>query len=126
MRNKKLLAGMYNVYTTFDKISKHYKSIYFASNDEDFVRKYLPSIILEIPLRELQIFKIGNFNDVTGEISKTVKKRVQTDCYFFPKTRLSPTGDDLTHEEIESSILETKNKILADSAEESENENMEE
>lgn len=128
MRKSKLLAGQYGVYAVFDKISKHYKNIYFASNDEDFIRLYLPTIILSIPLRELQIFKIGIFNDVTGELKPSVKKRLNTDCYCFPHSRLSPVGENLTHEEIEKQILETKNKIIAESSEneESENENTEE
>lgn len=128
MRKSKLLAGQYGVYAVFDKISKHYKGIYFASNDEDFIRLYLPTVILSIPLRELQIFKIGIFNDVTGELKPTVKKRINTDCYCFPHSRLSPVGENLTHEEIEKQILETKNKIIAESSEneESENENTEE
>lgn len=123
MRKSKLLAGQYSVYAVFDKISKHYKSIYFASNDEDFIRLYLPTIILSIPLRELSIFKIGIFNDVTGEIKPTVKKRISTDCYLFPHSRLSPIGENLTHEEIEKQITETKNKIIAESSESEESEN---
>lgn len=127
MRKSKLLAGQYGVYAVFDKISKHYKGIYYASNDEDFIRLYLPTIILSIPLRELQIFKIGIFNDVTGELKPTVKKRIQTDCYCFPHSRLSPIGENLTNEEIEKQINETKNKIIAESSQNEEsNKNTEE
>lgn len=113
MRKTKLLAGQYNVYVVFDKISKHYKAMYYASNDEDFIRLYLPSIILTIPLRELNIFKIGVFNDVTGALKPTIKKRVDVNCYLFPHSKLSPIGENLSHEEIEKEILETKNKIIA-------------
>lgn len=115
MRKAKLLAGVYNVYAVYDKISKHYKGIYFASNDEDFIRLYLPSIILSIALRELTIYKIGIFNDVTGELKPTVKKVVKTDCYTFPHNRLSPAGEDLSIETIEKELQETKNKIIAES-----------
>ena len=126
MRKSKLLAGQYGVYAVFDKISKHYKGIYFASNDEDFIRLYLPTIILSIPLRELQIFKIGIFNDVTGELKPTVKKRINTDCYAFPHSRLSPVGENITHEELEKQLTETKNKIIAESSESEESEKTEE
>ena len=116
MRKSKLLAGQYNVYAVYDKISKHYKHIYYATNDEDFIRLYLPSIILDIPLRELTIYKIGIFNDVTGEIKQTVKKIVNTNCYLFPHSKLSPVGENLSHEEIEKAVQETKNKIIAESS----------
>lgn len=116
MRNKKLLAGTYSVYAVFDKISKHYKSLHFAVNDEDFVRLFLPKIIYSTPLREIQVFKIGIFNDVTGELKQTIKKRIDLNCYLFPHSRLSPEGESLTHEELEDSIIKTKNKIIADSS----------
>ena len=116
MRKAKLLAGVYNVYAVYDKISKHYRSIHFASNDEDFVRLNLPTIILRVPLRDLQIYKIGIFNDVTGELKPTVKKSVKTDCYLFPHSRLSPQGENITNEELEKFVNETKNEIIAKSS----------
>lgn len=115
MRKTKLLDGNYGVYVVYDKISKHYKDIYFASTDEDFIRLYLPTIVTTIALRELTIFKIGIFNDVTGELKITTKKRINTDCYLFPHSRLSPTGENITHEEVEKVVTETKNKIIAES-----------
>lgn len=113
MRNKNLLAGLYNVYVVYDKISKHYKSIHFESTDEEFIRKDLPKIIYETPLRDLQIFKIGIFNDVTGEIKPTSKKKVETDCYCFPMARLSPKGEDIPIEKLQEEILKAKNELLA-------------
>lgn len=116
MRKAKLLAGVYSVYAVYDKVSKHYKNLYFASNDEDFIRLYLPTIIIYTPLRDIQIFKIGIFNDVTGEIKQTVKKRIPTDCYLFPHSRLSPSGENISPEEIEKHILEQKNKMLSETS----------
>lgn len=115
MRKSKLLAGLYGVYVVYDKVSKHYTHMYFASTDEDFIRLYLPTIVSTVALREINIFKIGVFNDVTGELKPTVKKRINTDCYLFPHSRLSPQGENLTHEEVEKAIIETKNQILAES-----------
>ena len=114
MRKSKLLEGTYGVYVVYDKISKHYKDIYFASTDEDLIRLYLPTIVTTTALRELTIFKIGIFNDVTGELKPTTKKRINTDCYLFPHSRLSPAGENLTHEEVEKAVTETKNKIIAE------------
>ena len=114
MRKKDdLLGGVYNVYAVYDKISKRYKKLYYATTDEDMIRLNLPSIVLETPLRELNIFRIGKFNDVTGEFKQTIKKRVETDCYLFPHSKLSPVGENLTHEEVEEAVNKTKNEILA-------------
>lgn len=113
MRKSKLLAGVYNVYTVFDKISKHYTKLYFATTDEEMIRLHLPEVIADNFLRDVVIFKIGIFNDVTGEIKQTVKKRVPTDCYLFPHSKLSPNGEDLKVEDMEKVIHETKNEIIA-------------
>lgn len=113
MRKSKLLAGVYNVYTVFDKVSKHYTKLYFANTDEEMIRLHLPEVIADNFLRDVVIFKIGIFNDVTGEIKQTVKKRVQTDCYLFPHSKLSPNGENLKLEDMEKVIHETKNEILA-------------
>ena len=115
MRKSKLLDCNCGVYVVYDKISKHYTHIYFASTDEDFIRLYLPTIVTTIALRELTIFKIGIFNDVTGELKPTTKKRINTECYLFPHSRLSPSGENITHEEVEKAVNETKNKIIAES-----------
>lgn len=123
MRKKEdLLGGVYNVYAIYDKISKRYKKLYYATTDEDMIRLNLPSIVIETPLRELNIFRIGKFNDVTGEFKQTIKKRVETDCYLFPHSKLSPVGENLSHEEVEEAVNKTKNEILASVEEENKKE----
>lgn len=124
MRKKELLAGQYNVYAIYDKISKHYVKLYFASTDQEFIRKYLPDAVLYVALRDLQCFKIGILNDVTGELKPTIRKRIPTDCYCFPHNRCSPVGEDITPEDIENAVNETKNALLAqNSVDESTEEN---
>lgn len=113
MRKSKLLMGLYGVYAVYDKVSKHYKKIYFASTDEDFIRLYLPEVILYTPLRDLQIFKIAIFNDVTGELKPCVKKRISTDCYLFPHSKLSPVGENVSLDKIEETVNDVKNQIIA-------------
>ena len=113
MRKKDLLAGQYNVYAVFDKVSKHHQALYYATTDEEFIRKYLPKCIASFPLRDLSVFKIGTFNDVTGELKQTIRKRVDVECYCFPHSRLSSVGDNVKLSDLEESIQKTKNEILS-------------
>lgn len=126
MRKSKLLMGLYGVYAVYDKISKHYKKLYYASTDEDFIRLYLPEIILDTPLRDLQLFKIAIFNDVTGELKSCVKKRISTDCYMFPHSKLSPVGENLSLDKIEETVNDVKNQIIASNSVEETEENKKE
>lgn len=127
---KKLLAGNFNVYAVYDEVSKHYLRLYFNSTDEEFVRLYLPDIVLSTPLRDLSVYCIGQFNDVTGTIEPKTKRRVNIRCYEFPHSRLSPKGESISHEEVEKAVNDVKNQIQAVSStvveenkEEKENEN---
>lgn len=49
-------------------------------------------------------------------MKQTVKKRVSTDCYLFPHSRLSPVGENIPLDELEKSLQETKNKIIAETS----------
>lgn len=110
---KKLLAGEHNVYAVYDIIAKHYLRLYFNSTDEEFVRLYLPEVIIDRPLRDIEVFKIGELNDVTGIIKPTPKRKVNLNCYMFPHSRLSPKGENLSIKEVEETITQTKLNIQA-------------
>lgn len=111
-----LLAGKFNLYGVYDKVSKHYIHTYFNSSDEDFIRLYLPEVILKVALRDLEVHKLGTINDVTGVIEPCPKRKITLNCYKFPKSRLSPVGDDVSHEEIQDTILDVKNQLQAENS----------
>lgn len=114
MRSKKeLMPGLYNVYAVYDKVSKRYKKLYYNTTDEEFIRLNLPTCIVSTPLRDLEIHRIAQFNDVSGELKKVVKKKVDVQCYTFPHSRLSCKGDDITLQELEEDVNKTKAEVLA-------------
>lgn len=113
---KKLLAGNFNVYAVYDDVSKHYLRLYFNSTDEEFVRLYLPEVVLTTPLRDLKVYCIGIFNDVTGTIESKPSRKINIHCYTFPHSRCSPVGEDVTHEEIEKAVNDVKNQLQAQSS----------
>lgn len=119
-KKKKLLAGDMNVYAVYDIIAKHYLRLYFNSTDEEFVRLYLPEVIIDRPLRDIEVFKIGELNDVTGIIKPTVKRKINLNCYMFPHSRLSPKGENLSIKDVEETITQTKLKIQSAIEKESE------
>lgn len=108
---KKLLAGEHNVYAVYDKVCKHYLRLYFNSTDEEFVRLYLPEVIIDRPLRDVEVYKIGEINDVTGNIKSTPKRKINLNCYMFPHSRLSPKGEDVSLEEVEKTITNAKQSV---------------
>ncbi len=105
------------VYTVYNKVSKKYNGLFYHYTDEEMIQKSLPIILMDYCLRDIEIQRIGIFNDDNGYLVPTDsdKKIVDTNCYLFPHSRLSPEGEDLSLDEIQKSMQNTKNEILAKS-----------
>lgn len=103
-----------NVYTIFDTVSKQYVGLFYHSTDEDMIRTTLPSILMDYPLRDIQIVCIGTFDDVKGVVhSVKVRRTLSTSKYLFPHSRLSSKGDDLSLDELDKGMKESKANAIA-------------
>lgn len=120
MIKKEKLVGTYYMYTVFDTVGKRFHGTFYHTTDEDMVRITLPTILMDYPLRDIEIYKIGIFNDVTGKITSIPHKKINTKCYTFPHSRLSSIGDDVSLEEIEKLAQDTKAKAIISRSENSE------
>lgn len=103
----------HNIYTCYDKVSKKYRGIFYHNNDEEMIRTSLPTILYDLPLRDIEIYKIGKFNEDTGSLVYLKHVQIPTDCYTFPHSRLSCTGDDLNLKELDKGIKENKNNLIS-------------
>lgn len=105
------------VYTVYNKVSKKYTGLFYHYTDEEMIQKSLPIILMDYCLRDIEIIRIAIFNDDNGCLIPidSDKKIVDTNCYLFPHSRLSPEGEDLTLDEIQTSMQNKKNEILAKS-----------
>lgn len=113
MFKKKQTQGNYFVYSVFDTVSKKWFFTFYHSSDEDMIRTSLPTILAQFPLRDIEVWKVGSFDDTSGELFPCKHVLIPTSCYLFPHSRLSSVGDDISPEEIDSAIKEEKNKILS-------------
>lgn len=111
--NKKPKEGTHFVYTVFDSVSKKFRGTFYHSTDEEMIRTTLPSILMDYPLRDIEIHRIGQFNEDTGDLFPSRHVIIPTDCYTFPHSRLSSTGDDLSLEEIDKSMKEAKVDMIS-------------
>lgn len=103
------------VYTVYNKVSKKYNGLFYHYTDEEMIQKSLPIILMDYSLRDIKILRIAIFNDDNGNLRSvdSEKKVVDTNCYLFPHSRLSPEGEDLSLDEIQESMQNKKNEILA-------------
>lgn len=105
------------VYTVYNKVSKKYNGLFYHYTDEEMIQKSLPIVLMDFCLRDIEILRIAIFNDDNGIITPlgSDKKSVDTNCYLFPHSRLSPEGEDLSLDEIQDSMQNKKNEILSKS-----------
>lgn len=105
-----------NVYTVYDKVGKRYIGLFYAPSDEAVIRQSLPSILMDFPLRDINVVCIGQFDELRGEIVSSAPKYVNVSCYTFPHSRLSSVGDDLDVNEVDDFMKKVKSDQVAKSS----------
>lgn len=110
MKETELKTRCKNVYTIHDKIADVYVGLTYHYTDEDMIRSFLPTVLMDYSLRDIEIFRIGIFDENKGIIDKCQQSIVDTKCYLFPHSRLSPEGEDEKLEDIEKTCKEIKTK----------------
>lgn len=99
-----------NVYTIHDKIADVYVGLTYHYTDEDMIRTFLPTVLIDYSLRDIEIICIGIFDENKGVIENSPHRIIDTNCYLFPHSRLSPEGEDEKIENIEKKCKEIKAK----------------
>lgn len=102
-----------NVYTVYDKVAKQYRGLFYANTDEEMIRTSLPTVLMDFPLRDVTIIRIGTFDDFTGTLDVCRHVTVPTDKYLFPHSRLSSVGDDIPVDELDVNIKNMKNEVVS-------------
>ena len=106
--SEKLKTRCKNVYTIHDKIADVYVGLTYHYTDEEMIRIFLPTVLMDYSLRDIEIVKIGIFDENKGIIQSEEHQIVPTDCYLFPHSRLSPVGEDESLETIEETCKKIK------------------
>ena len=99
-----------NVYTIHDKIADLYVGLTYHYTDEEMVRNFLPTVLMDYSLRDIEIICIGIFDENKGVLENVEHRIIDTNCYLFPHSRLSPDGEDEKLEDIERKCKEIKAK----------------
>lgn len=108
MKETELKTRCKNVYTIHDKIANVYVGLTYHYTDEDMIRNFLPTVLMDYSLRDIEIICIGIFDENKGVIEQTPHRKIETNCYLFPHSRLSPDGEDEKIENIEKTVKEIK------------------
>lgn len=102
-----------NVYTIHDKVADVYVGLTYHYTDEEMIRTFLPTVLMDYSLRDIEIYRIGSFDENKGVIQSEERVIIPTDCYLFPHSRLSPDGENESIENIEKNCKEIKTKHIS-------------
>lgn len=104
----------YNIYSIYDKVSKEFVGLFYHTTDDDMIRTSLPSVLMDYPLRDIEVYRIGTFYRDRGTVKGCVNKvKVRTDQYLFPHSRLSSKGDDISLDELDEHMKKVKADAIA-------------
>lgn len=113
----------FNVYSVQDKIKRvdnnstlhRFNGLFQVSSDDEFIRQCLFTVLMDLPLRDINIYQVATFDDESGKLEPCELRKLDlSNCYKIPKTTLSPEGDDLSLEELDKSAKDFKAKRMAD------------
>ena len=110
MNETELKTRCKNVYTIYDKIADMYIGLTYHYTDEDMIRTFLPTVLMDYPLRDIEIICIGIFDENKGVVESSPHRIIDTKCYLFPHSRLSPEGEDEELEDVEKKCKEIKSE----------------
>lgn len=108
MKETELKTRCKNVYTIYDKIANVYVGLTYHYTDEEMIRNFLPTVLMDYSLRDIEIVKIGIFDENKGVIQSEKHSIIPTDCYLFPHSRLSPEGENESLEKIDEHCKKIK------------------
>lgn len=101
----------FNLYSVKDKVEKVsiFRGVFQCSSDDAFMRNCLFSVLMDYPLRDIEVYQVGMFDDDTGEITPCPHRLLDlSQGYHFPRSTTSPNGDDLSLDELEKGAKEFK------------------
>lgn len=67
-----------------DIVRKKYETMLIAENEKEAVRKALMMIAPVKPIRDMEIYKTGEYNEDTGEIKTEKLSKVDWSIYSLP------------------------------------------
>lgn len=75
----------FNIYGVWDAIGEEAFTIFASKTDGMAVRENLPTLARIRPMKDMTLYKIGEYNNETLEITPTPKQAVSWEAYKFPE-----------------------------------------
>lgn len=99
------------LYSLYDKVSKKHLSVTMCESPQMFVRNCLATILMDYPIKDIEFYCIGQFDNDLGIIKPCAPQLEDWECYKFPETRAEKLKF-LTIEQIEQFAKNKKHEFL--------------
>lgn len=90
------------IYSVLDKVSGKFLNTSVAESDAEFIRGNLLQILMDYPIRDVQLYHVGYFDEKTGKIRSRLHKRpVSWDSYKIPESFAKVDSKDISLEKFD-------------------------
>lgn len=90
----------FNLYGVWDATGAEAFTLFASKTDGMAVRENMPTLARIRPIKDLTLYKIGEWNNETMEITPTPKQSVSWDAYKFPEAKSEvKTAEEKANEE---------------------------
>ena len=100
-----------NIYALKDVVANKFITTTLCESDDMFVRQSLYAILMDYPLKDVEFYCVGQFDNDLGIIKPCRPRLCSWESYKFPTSR-ADKEHFLTLEEIEKSAKEKKHEFL--------------
>lgn len=95
----------------YDKVANKYVSTTLCESEQMFVRTSLFAICMDYPIKDVDFYVVGEFDNDLGLIKPCQPRLCSWDCYKFPESRMSKEKF-LTLEQIEEAAKNKKHEFI--------------
>lgn len=99
------------LFALYDKVAGKYLSVTACESEDLFVRNCLYTILMDYPLKDVEFYCVGLFDNDLGIIKPCQPRLCSWESYKFPNSRLSK-DKFLTLEQIEQAAINKKHEFL--------------
>lgn len=100
------------IFAIKDKVADKYISVTISNNEETMIRNSLVSILMDFSINDVELYRIGLFDEDLGIIKPLKPHFIDWNAYRFPVDKIDINKGFLTIEQIDEFAKKKKHEFL--------------
>lgn len=100
------------IFAIKDKVAEKYISVTISNNEESMIRNSLVSILMDFSINDVELYRIGLFDEDLGIIKPLEPQFISWEAYKFPVDKVNIKKGFLTIQQIDEYAKNKKHDFL--------------